>query len=163
MAVFSQTKLLLKSYTFIYMKQNQKKEYAKLLYILQNLTQVEISEITGVSKTSINKWVNKERWDEQRASLTVTREQQLARLYMQVAEINKVIGEREQKYATPSEADSINKLASAIEKMERETSLADIISVSKRVLDWLRPIDLAKAKEVSGIFDAFIKDNLKNG
>lgn len=145
------------------MKVNQKKEWAKLLYCFQNLSQVEIAERTGVSKTSINKWVNKENWESQKASLTVTREQQLMRFYSQIAAINDLIANRDQKYPTPSEADSINKLASAIDKMERESSLADIIGVSKRILDWLRPIDLAKAKELANVFDAFIKDSLKNG
>lgn len=145
------------------MKQNQKKDWAKLLYITQNLSQVEISEITGVSKQSINKWVNKEKWDEQKASLTVTREHQLMRWYSQIAALNTAIAEREQKYPTAGEADAMNKLASAIDKLERESSLADIISVSKRVLDWVRSFDLNKAKELSAIFDAFIKDSLKNG
>ncbi|HPH85569.1 MAG TPA: DDE transposase family protein [Ferruginibacter sp.] len=143
------------------MKIKEKEEWAKLLFTLENLSQIEIAEKVGVSKVTVNKWVKKGKWEEQKASLTVTREQQLQRLYMQIAEINKTISERDQKYATPAEADSINKLASAIDKMERESSLADIISVSVRFLNWLRLLDLAKAKELSGLFDAFIKDNLK--
>lgn len=143
------------------MKIKEKEEWAKLLFTLENLSQIEIAEKVGVSKVTINKWVKKGKWEEQKASLTVTREQQLQRLYLQIAEINKTISERDQKYASPSEADSINKLASAIDKMERESSLADIISVSVRFLNWMRPLDLAKAKELSGLFDAFIKDNLK--
>lgn len=143
------------------MKGNQKKEWAKLLFTVENLTQVEIASKTGVSKVTINQWVKKGKWDEQKASLTVTREQQLQRLYLQIAAINEAISERDQKYPNSKEADTINKIASAIEKMERESSLADIISVSKKFLDWLRPLDLIKAKELSGLFDAFIKDNLK--
>jgi len=30
-----------------------------------------------------------------------------------------------------------------------------------RFLNWLRPVDLEKAKEISGYFDGFIKDQLK--
>lgn len=143
------------------MKSNQKEDWAQLLFCVQNLTQVEIASKVGVSKVTVNKWVKKGKWEEHRASLTVTREQQLQRLYIQIAEINKTISSRDQKYPTPGEADSINKLASAIEKMERESSLSDIISVSQRFLNWLRPLDITKAKELSGLFDAFIKDNLK--
>lgn len=139
----------------------EKRDWAKLLYISQNLSQIEIADKTGVSKQTICKWAKLDKWDEQKASLTITREQQLQRIYMQIAEINKVIAARDQKYPTPSEADSINKLASAIEKMEREIKLSDIISVSTRFLTWLRIIDLSKAKELSTLFDAFIKDSLK--
>jgi len=143
------------------MKANQKLEWAKLLFTAQNLSQVEIAEKTGVSKVTINKWVKKYKWEEEKVSLTVTREQQLQRLYLQIAAINEAISERDQKWPTSKEADTINKIASAIDKMERESSLADIISVSKRFLNWLRPLDLDKAKALSSLFDAFIKDNLK--
>jgi uncharacterized protein YjcR len=138
----------------------EKREWAKLLFIAQNMTQIEIAEKVSVSKTTINKWAKLDKWDEQKASLTVTREQQLQRLYMQIAEINKVIAEREQKYPSPSESDTINKLAAAIEKMERDISLADIISVSMRFLNWLRVSDIQQAKKMSTLFDAFIKDSL---
>lgn len=139
----------------------EKREWAKLLFIAENLPQNVIADKIGVSKVSVNKWAKADKWEEQKASFTVTREQQLQRLYMQIANLNKAIAEREQKYPTSSEADSINKLASAIDKMERESSLADIISVSQRFLNWLRLLDLDKAKEFSGYLDAFIKDNLK--
>ena len=143
------------------MNNKEKREWAKLLFITQNLPQNAIAEKIGVSKVSVNKWAKQDKWEEQKASLTVTREQQLQRLYMQIAELNKVIAERDQKYPTPSESDSINKLATAIDKMERESSLADIISVSQKFLNWLRNFDLNEAKRLSALFDAFIKDNLK--
>jgi transcriptional regulator with XRE-family HTH domain len=143
------------------MRNQQKQEWAKLLFCVENLSQVEIAAKVGVSKVTINQWVKKFKWEEQRASLTITREQQLQRLYMQIAAINDEISKRDQKYPTPSEADSINKLANAIDKMERESSLADIISVSQKFLNWLRVIDLQKAKDLSNLFDAFIRDNIK--
>jgi transposase len=139
----------------------EKRDWAKLLFIAQNLSQIEISEKVGVSKTTICKWAKLDKWDEQKASLTVTREQQLQRLYMQIAEINRVIAERDKKYPSPAESDTINKLASAIDKMERESSLSDVISVSQKFLNWLRAIDFEKTKELSSLFDAFVKDLIK--
>ena len=139
----------------------EKREWAKLLFIAQNLSQIEISEKVGVSKTTICKWAKEDKWDEQKSSLTITREQQLQRLYMQIAEINRVIADRDQKYPTPAESDTINKLATAIRKMERESSLADVISVSQKFLNWVRTVDFEKAKELSALFDMFIKDILK--
>ena len=41
----------------------QKKEWAAMLYLKENLTQVEIAEKTGVSKVTINKWVKGEKWE----------------------------------------------------------------------------------------------------
>jgi len=143
------------------MKLKEKREWAKLLFIAENLTQSEIADKVGVSRNSISKWSKADKWEEVKASYTITREQQLQRLYMQIAEVNKVIAEREQKYPTTQEADMISKLASAIDKLERESSLSDIISVSIKLLNWLRAVDLNKAKEISQIFDAFIKDSMK--
>ena len=85
----------------------QKKEYAGVLYLKDNLTQQEIAEIKA------------EKWEERKVGITLTREDQISNLHRQVAEINKVIMEREagKRYATPSEADTLGKLAAAIKKM----------------------------------------------
>ena len=104
-----------------------------------------------------------EKWEELKTSVSLTREEQLGNLYRQVAEINKAIAARPdgERFATSKEAATINKLAAAIEKMEKETGISDIISVSKGFLDWLRRTDIAKAKELSNYFDAYIKDRLQ--
>lgn len=141
----------------------QKKDWAKMLYIKEHFTQKEIAERVGISKVTMNKWVNDEKWESLKTSVSVTREEQLGNLYRQVAEINKAIAARKEgeRYPTSKEADTINKLATAIEKMERETGISEIISVSQGLLDWLRKTDVEKAKELSFYFDAYVKDKLK--
>lgn len=141
----------------------QKKDWAKMLYLKEHLTQVEISERVGVSKVTINKWVKAEKWEELKVSVSITREEQLANMYRQIAEINKVISTREkgERFATSKEADIINKIAASIERMEKEVGISDIISVSKAFLDWVRKSDTEKAKELSYMFDSFIKEKLK--
>lgn len=143
------------------MKKAEKREWAKLLFIHQSLTQQEIADKVGVSKVTINAWAKKDKWDELKASLTITREEELKRLYTQIAEINKVIAERERKYPSTQEADIISKIAVAIDKLEREVGLSDIISVSMKILNFVRTYDLDKAKELSDIFDAYIRDSQK--
>lgn len=145
-----------------YMDKNtrqQKEEHAKLLFLRENLTQKEIAEKVGVSQVTITKWVKGGKWESLRTSLSITREEQLANLYRQIAEINNCIAIRAegQRYPNSKEADTINKLAAAIDKMERETGLSDIISVSQKFLEWLRKSDVKKAQEFSGFLDAFIK------
>ena len=140
----------------------QKKEWAAMLYLKENLTQAEIAEKVGVSKVTMNKWVKGEKWEERKAGITLTREEQVKNLYRQVAEINEVIAGREKgkRFATTSEADTLSKLSGAIKKMETETGIADIISVGTRFIEFLRPIDLDKAKDITRLFDIFIKQNL---
>ena len=65
------------------------------------------------------------------------------------------------KYATSAEADTINKLSAAIAKMEGDYGIADIISVSKQILFWLRKRDPQKAIELSYYFDEFVKEKLR--
>lgn len=139
----------------------QKKDWAKLLFMQGELQNQQIAEKVGINRATMSRWVKEENWEMLRAAVTTTREEQIRNLYMQLAEINKVIAARENKYATPSEADTINKLSGTIEKMEGEYNIADVISVSKQLLTWLRKRDPEKAIELSYYFDEFIKERLR--
>ena len=133
----------------------QKKGYARTLYLKDNLTQQEIADKVGVSRNTINRWIAAEKWEEMKVGMTLTREQQ-------VASLHRVISEREEgkRYANAAEADTLNKLATAIKKMETDVGVADIISVGMKFINWLRPFDLDKSKEFLRLWDAFIKDSL---
>jgi len=145
------------------MKSEQKKELAKLLFINEYLTQKEIAARVDVSEKTLSKWVNEGDWRRLRQSYLVTKEEQLRRIYEQIDELNTAISMREpgQRYANTRDADTLAKLTSAARNLESEASVSDIISVAKRFLTWLRPNNTEKAKELSALFDAFIKDQLK--
>ena len=87
----------------------QKKEYAQMLFLKENLTQQEIAERVGVSRQTVARWSKEEKWEERKVGITTTREAQIANLYRQIAEINRVISERGegQRFATPPEADTL--------------------------------------------------------
>lgn len=140
----------------------QKKEWAKTLYLRENLTQQEIAERVGVSRVTVSNWVRAGKWEEQKAGLTLTRQEQVANLYRQVAEINRAISARAEgeRFPNSKEADILGKLSAAIRNMEQETGIADIISVLTGFIEWLRPLDLDKAKELTKLADAYIKDKL---
>lgn len=142
-----------------------KKEWAKTIYLQGGLSQKEIADKVGVSKVTLSKWVNdpKDNWERLKQSLLITRESQLNRLYLQLDELTTVIMSREagSRFANSKEADTVLKLTAAIQKMETDSSIADIVEVCKRLLNWLRPLSPDKARDVAGIFDDFIKDSLK--
>ena len=137
----------------------QKKDYARMLYLKDNLTQQEIAEKVGVSRQSVIRWMKAEKWEEMKVGVTLSREQQISNLHRQVMELNNVILSRPEgeRYATAPEADT---LAAAIKKMETDVGIADLVSVGIRFIEWIRPIDLDKAKEVTILWDKFIKDQL---
>lgn len=140
----------------------QKKEWAKTLYLRENLTQQEIAERVGVSRVTVSNWVRSGKWEEKKAGLTLTRQEQVSNLYRQVAEINRAISMRSEgeRFPNSKEADILGKLSAAIRNMEQETGVADIISVMTAFVEWLRPLDLDKAKEVVRLADDFIKEKL---
>ena len=140
----------------------RRREHARMLFMYDNLTQKEIARRISVSEVSISKWAADEKWDNLKVSITITKDEQLKQLYRQLAEINKTIAERDgQKFASSVEADTISKLATAIEKMETDVGIADIVSVSKKFLTWIRKFDVLKAQEITPLFDSFIKDSLR--
>lgn len=140
----------------------QKKEWAKTLYLRENLTQQEIADRVGVSRVTVSNWVRSGKWEEQKVGITLTRQEQVGNLYRQVAEINRCIASRDEgeRFATSKEADILGKLAAAISKMEQEVGIADIISVLTGFIEWLRALDLEKAKNLTRLADAYIKDKL---
>lgn len=140
----------------------QKKSWAQTLYLKESLTQQEIADRVGVSRVTVNKWVRDGKWEEHKAGLTITREQQIANLYRQVAEINRTIESRPdgERFASSGEADILAKLSSAIRKMETDAGIADIISVLTQFINFVRPADLEKAKDITRLADAFIKSRL---
>jgi len=143
----------------------QKKEWAKSEFLRGDLSQKEIAEKVGVSAVTMNKWANdpEDNWDRLRKSMLITREAQLNRLYMQLDELNSSIMGKPQgkRFADSKEADTISKLAGAIKTLETEASISDVVEVSKRFLNWLRPLAPHKAKEVAAMFNDFIKSLLK--
>lgn len=141
----------------------QKQDYAKLLFTRERLTQKEVAQRVGVSEQTLSKWAREENWEELRNWFLISREEELNRIYKQMSELNEAILEREKgkRYATNSEADILSKLATAARQLESEASLTEIINTFTEFLDWLRKIDLEKAKEIVRLQDSFVKFKLK--
>ena len=140
----------------------QKRAWGKTLYLKENLTQQEIADRVGVARATVNRWIAAGKWEEQKVGLTLTREEQVANLYRQVAEINRKIAEKPvgERFANSAEADILGKLSAAIRKMETDVGIAEVISVQTKFIEFLRPVDIDRAKEVTRLSAAFIKSLL---
>ena len=67
------------------------------------------------------------------------------------------------RYPDKNESHIRRKLTEDLAALEQDASIRDIYNVSRRMLDWLRPRDLEKAKEMANYFDAYIKEQMSNG
>jgi len=144
------------------MENAQKKEWAKLIYTKEGLNGKETARKVGVSAKTMSEWVNKGKWDDLKASLIISKDQQLRRLYAQINELNNAIEDRElgKRFADNHESDTLVKLTSAIKKLEDESGLSGIIEAFSGFMHWLRLIDLPKAQEFLKYQDDYIKTKL---
>lgn len=140
-----------------------KKNIAKTLY-LSNYTQEEIAEKVGSSRQTIARWIKQNGWEELRASASITPDKIIANFQRQIMEINNNIAEREtgKRFATVAESDTLVKLAAAIQKLEQDIGIADIVNVAIKFTSWLRSTDIDMCKAISPFFDTFIKSQIKH-
>jgi uncharacterized protein YjcR len=140
-----------------------KKDWAKLLYLKENLNQKEIAAKVHVTEKTMGKWLHDEKWELLKASVVTSKAESLRRLYMQINEVNTAISNKPEgeRYADNKQADILSKVSATIKNLETETSITDVIDVFIQFIDWLRPIDLDKAKEIILLQDAFIRYKMK--
>lgn len=140
----------------------QKKELAKVLFVTERLQQKEIAERVGVTPQTVSRWVTREGWEKLRASISMTKEEQLKALYRQIEELNNDIAQRsERRYPTTAESDIISKVSAAIKNLETEVGVSEIVSVFSAFTRWIKSYDLERAQSLAPLFDDFIKSRLQ--
>lgn len=141
------------------LKNEQKREFAEVLFVRQGLTGKEIAEKVGTTEATISKWRKDGKWDDLKASLSITKAEQLAHINEQINELNAAIRKKPagERYASSTESDTLSKLTAAKRNLETETSIAETINVFVGFHDWLRGVDIDKAKQFVQLQDAYIK------
>jgi len=140
-------------------QQEQRKELA-CMYYMQGMTQKEIADKVGVSRNTINAWVRDGGWDTRRAAKTVTRSEL----------VKKMLTDLNDKLESGNwTADEIIKVASAIEKLDKQTNIVTIIEVFTAFNNWLvsrMQVDPELTPEVVKIIntyqDKFINEKLNS-
>lgn len=140
----------------------QKKDWARLLYLRENLTQQEIADRVGVSRVTVSNWFRAGKWEEQKTGITLTRREQVQAIYRHVGEINRAVMQKPEgeRFPDSKQADILAKLAAAIRSMEQEVGIADTIAVLTAFIEWVRPLDIEAAKRITNMADAFIKEKI---
>lgn len=145
------------------LKNIQKKNIAKELYLHGDYTFEEIADKVGAVRQTVSRWAKDEGWPDIKASMTVGKDKMLKNLYAHVQTINAQILEREgaERTPTPKEADILAKLSASISKLETESGIREYVNAGIAFLTWLRGVDPQKAVDYSSLWDAFIKEKLR--
>lgn len=139
----------------------QAKEYAKTLYISENLHQKVIAERVGVTEKTLGRWIHDGGWKNLKRSLITTKQNQISLLYDQLEHLNNEIAARDSKVANSKEADVIIKLTGAIQKLETETGVGETVEVSKKIIGLIQQEDLELAKKVTTYCDVLIQTMIR--
>lgn len=114
-----------------------KKDYARLLY-MQGEQQKTIAEKAGVSPQTVTKWVNTGNWSEQRAAQNITRPELVNKLLRTVDKMIEAVNTSEDPDAANGLGDKLAKFAATIEKLDKHTSIVDVIEVFMVFGKWLQ-------------------------
>jgi uncharacterized protein YjcR len=114
-----------------------KKDYARLLY-MQGEQQKTIAEKAGVSPQTVTKWVNTGNWSEQRAAQNITRPELVNKLLRTVDKMIEAVNTSEDPDAANGLGDKLAKFAATIEKLDKHTSIVDVIEVFMAFSKWLQ-------------------------
>lgn len=129
-------------------------DFAKILYVQEKLSQKEIAERCKVTEKTISKWVQELGWDKLRQSLLITKPHNLQLMYVTLTAMNE---DMQGKIPKPAEIDALSKMTSSIKDLETEMGIGEMFTVGNAFINFVRTIDIQKAKEVYGLFDAFMQ------
>ncbi|WP_286767165.1 MULTISPECIES: hypothetical protein [Sphingobacterium] len=83
------------------LSKTQQKEYAKTLFVKEDLHQKIIAERVGVTEKTIGKWISDGGWKKIKTSMLITKDNQIANLYDQLEKMNEEIKNRPTVYDIP--------------------------------------------------------------
>ena len=143
-------------------KRGNDKELARIKYVYRGNTVAEIAADLGVSRQSVYNWIRADKWDDLKAEMAMTPEEEIKDIRAQINEVKEEIKNRppdKRKY-TPADLDGLRKLYKTLKEAREGASVADMISFGERFISYCRPLDPEFAKRFLTYYDAFIKDNL---
>jgi DNA-binding XRE family transcriptional regulator len=138
----------------------QKREWAEMLYMQNQLSQKEIAIKVGVNEKSITTWKEKYCWEQMRKSLLTTKSEILRFLYSVLDKVKTKI-EGEDGIGDTKMADMVVKYTSSIKSLETETSIAQMMEAGMKAHKYFQSIDPAFALQFLNNYDGFIKESLK--
>lgn len=142
-------------------KTNPKKELAEILFIDADYSQKEIAQELGISENTIVKWADIEGWKQKKAIRTLSPDKLIAAYYDQSDKIIQDAKEAERTLSS-KECDALNKLAAAIEKLDKKVSPSINMAVFIRFNNYLKVIDNELVKKLLSYQKDYIQTLISN-
>lgn len=141
------------------MTQKQKIDVARTFYLMTEKSQKEICEVVKWTEKTFTEQKQKGKWNEMRDTKNLTRQQILSMLHTQLLKISDVAKD-ESRVLTAREVDSIAKLASSIDKLEKKATIETYIEVFEEFNGWLMTVNLDFAQKNNHYQDLFIQKKI---
>ncbi len=143
-------------------KRGNDKELARIKYIYRGESVAEIAAELDVSRQSVYNWIRANKWDDLKAEMAMTPEEEIKDIRAQINEVKDAIRKRPEgkdKY-TAGDLDGLRKLYKSLKEAKGGASIADMISFGERFVSYVRPLDPEFTKQFVKYYDAFITDSL---
>ncbi len=134
---------------------DKEKRLAQQLYIYSDASQAKIAEDLGISEKTLSKWKDEDGWDKIKAARHLGKDSMITKLYAQAL---KIISEAENdnRIMNSKEMDTVSKIGSTIDKLDRKVNLPNAISVFKEFNNFLVKINPALAKQITEYQQKFL-------
>jgi hypothetical protein len=137
----------------------ERKQWAKDLFTRLDRTSRQIAATVNVDEATVRGWINEGGWEGFKQSLRISRKSILERYYAMLEDLHtKTLGpdgEYNSKYL-----DQANKITAAIQNLERDDAVCQIIEVAEMFTNWLLCKDPGFCRQVTAQLDAFIRYKL---
>lgn len=137
------------------MTKEQKVDIARTLYLMSDKTQKEICLIVDWTEKTFGEQKRKGKWDELKDTRSLTKQQIVTILHAQTLKIIE-LAKSEERVLSAKEIDSIAKLASSIDKLEKKATIETFIEVFEEYNKWLMTIQPDFAQQNNQYQDKFI-------
>lgn len=145
------------------------REHARLLF-MQGEPQKVIAEKVGVSAQTITKWVNDGDWQAARSAANITRPELVNKILKSIDVLVEDLVNEPNPEKTAAAADKLVKFAATIERLDKKTSVVDIIEVFMAFSKWLQyrmsfdpNVTPELIQTINKYHDLFISEQLQKG
>ena len=131
------------------------------LYMNTTMTLRDIADSIGVGYDTVGDWCARYKWKQSKAANSITREKNVSMMLVQINTLLTEVNERDKKYPTAAEADTITKLTNNIRALSSRTSLPDFFNVQTEFLKYLHTANDALAKQLADYSKEFLQSKAR--